>query len=442
MYEETVFKLWARYIYSTGQFPNPDYTNTTASWTTRDRSWYRGGTSLPDWKNRIRNHQSATTNFDAVKSTIRWRPGTTVVTRTGTLQPGWLWHAKTQGFYKLGTIDGSIPSYDWGTYKTAYNLAVQRLYDFIRSIESPANAGEDIGEYKQTVNQIRKPMAGLQDLTSYVVNNHVNLLKKAKWNNIKQTAKALGDLTLEYRFGLKPLLSTLAEAKVSLENRDVMFEFYRFNVKGKHDTASFTRSGPYGTGAIRHTYGETIRSLVTVRFKGEYRIGHNVDRRSFNAGIGLTWREAIPTIYNLIPYSFLVDYFTNVGTFMSIFSVPWPNVAWCNKTSRFRHEEIFTELSGEGISQFATTSFTPSSYTYTLKRILRTDQLTIPLPMLEFSLPTAHQYSNIVALLASRLPIIGNLTKKLNRQSGGAFDREFRLATRDRNLRIPYPFHQ
>lgn len=436
-------KLFLPYTTSTGFYPDPGYSSFTNGGYSFTRTRSRSGGTVPGWKQRIANHQSATSNFDATDFAFKKQIGTSVAARTYSFFYGVIWHEKNEGFYNVGTFP-SAPDFSGSAYTSAHNEAVERLYDVIRSIESPAQTGEDIGEYKQTVNQIRRPMAGLLDLTSYCANNHVGLLKKARWNNIKATAKAMADLTLEYRFGLQPLLKTLADATVALENRDVMSEFFHFNVKGKGTTATSPQYGWTGSGAIQHMYQFQYITQFTVRYKGEYRIDHNVDRRSFAGSLGLTWREFIPTIWNLIPYSFLVDYVTNLGSFLSVLSVPWSNIAWCNKTVRGRQTESMADIGVRTASPplYIITQFSPSRYDYHTTRVLRSSQTTLPLPIFQFTFPSERQLENTLALVASKLPVIGKLTDKLNRSSGGSLDREFKLASRDRDLKIPYPFHR
>jgi hypothetical protein len=64
----------------------------------------------------------------------------------------------------------------------------------------------------------------------------------------------------------------------------------------------------------------------------------------------------------------------------------------------------------------------------------------MPRPSLQVLRPSDRQLTNVIALLASRLPVLGSLTKKILRSpSGKSLDYKFRLATRDRNLKRPYP---
>jgi hypothetical protein len=294
-------------------------------------------------------------------------------------------------------------------------------------------------------------MAGLLNLTNYLMNNQVKVLKAHRGNNIKQTAKALADLTLEYRFGIMPLTRSLGEAYVALSNRDIMGHYAPFNASGKFTSVTADYSGNVihdgGTGANYHA---RRTQEFRVRFKGMFKYEAQLDRHKVNQSLGLTWRELVPTLHNLIPYSFLVDYATNLGDIMGQIAVPWGGVAWCNATDRtwdseytyFGSQRLTPPTPGiSGGEWTASVPFVPGYTNMRTWRVRRRDQ-TATMPTLRFEVkrPSTKQLTNVIALLTSRLPVLGNLTKKVLRSpSGKSLDYEFRLMRRDRNLKVPYP---
>jgi hypothetical protein len=345
--------------------------------------------------------------------------------------------------YGLSSTPSTPPAFSGAAYDTAYNSAVSRLYSELRLFESRSNVGEDLGEISQTVNLLRKPLAGIQDLMRYAVTNHSSLLKRAKWNNTKQIAKGLGSVVTEYQFGIKPLIATCAEAFVSLQNRDRIFYYYPFEVYGKGETFVAAVPSHGGVGAVEYWVEKTDRSKFKVKFKGVWSAESPVDKYTLNQSLGLTWAEFIPTLYNLIPYSFLLDYVVNLNQFVETLAVPWGGVRWCNMTERSEKEVLinYPRPYANPLSDFICASFTPGFIRTSVVGVRRSDHSnSMPFPNLQVKRPSVGHLANTAALLAANLPVIGRLTRKLLGDSQTkSLDRHFSDINRDYKLRVPYP---
>lgn len=402
------------------------------------------GQDLPGYKELISRRLPATTPLDAMDFKFIARPYTTAVEYAKQTPPHPLNAARgsvSSTYRPTGGYPSAPAAFSGARYTSAYNLAVGRLYDQIRTLESRANVGEDLGEISQTYRMVRRPMAGLLNLTQYVERHHSSLLRKHRANNVKQTAKALADLTLEYRFGIKPLINSFADAYVSLENRDILTHYAPFNASGKGRGRGLVARGTDAHGSGGASYDVVEDYETKVRFKGFYKISSKPDRYAVNRSLGLTWRESIPTLYNLIPYSFLLDYVVNLHQVIESVAVPWTNVAWCNMTERaiWKYHTYFH--TGYAPANASVSFFRPGYTMLEVKRVRRTDRTSsIPVASLMVKRPSTRQLTNVIALLASRLPVMGRLTKHvLKSPSGKDLDYRFKLATRDRSLKVPYP---
>jgi len=409
------------------------------------------GPNVPGYRKKILKHESATSDFDGTKFSYVSKsyygkgryvnptePPPSINSFTGTV-----W-GNGDGISLSSNTPSTPPPFSGTAYVSAYNQAVQGLYDAIRSMESPVGLGEDIGEYHQTVNLFKRGLSGLQDLIQYASTNHANILKKgAQWNNAKRVAKSLGALVTEYRFGIAPLAREIGEGAAAIVSDRYLDAFVSFKAKGKATSAVEKTEGTYGSFPALHVRGITHQT-AKVRYKGEYRIRGD-GGSDYLRSVGLTWREFIPTVYNLLPYSFLLDYVLNFHTFVEALAVPWANVAWCVSSERM--DETYTAWydfrPADQNALFTLRTNEPGWFKASASGVRRRAVTNIPFPVLQWQTPSVRQLQNTAAVLASKLPVIGNLTKRILRSpSGKALDYEFNLVARDRNLKVPYPFHR
>lgn len=326
----------------------------------------------------------------------------------------------------------------------ADNLAIQKLYAQIKGIQSSVNSGEDVGEMGKTLRMLRSPMKSLIRLTNDVVDGH---LRAFSYNKAKHIAKALGDVTLEYNFGIRPIINTVTKGIVGLQNRDYMVDTYPFRASGKDRVV--VQADDTDIPGIFTCRVRTLKSVTCfVRYHGVWALGADIDRRSVQDVMGWNFRDTLTTVYNLIPYSWLVDYVSNLGTIVDSLSVPWNGVRWCMKTVRKEasNQGFYTNFhppsSTLGYYPVSADFFQPGSCTLSGTAFARSIQtiLPVPYPQLDLDL-TIGQKTNVLALLASRVPIIGSRLSKAVKRHPTLPNEYSVLARRGSMYKIPYPFH-
>jgi hypothetical protein len=122
---------------------------------------------------------------------------------------------------------------------------------------------------------------------------------------------------------------------------------------------------------------------------------------------GVDWRELVLTGWELIPYSFLVDYFTNIGEILEAHSLAVSNFHWKNvtirrigtavKSSRYKPKVLseYQSYSDFGVS--------PCSISAQSKIVSRAPHMGPLIPTLEFSVPwTGKRWLNMAALAMNR----------------------------------------
>jgi hypothetical protein len=404
------------------------------------------GTKNPFWKDQIRAVVSATTPADGVRRRVKYRAGS--ISGTWSVSPDpppphlpGNWYVRyNSGRFILAVAVGGTPSLNGPNSVSANNQAIAKLYDQLSSFESAAQAGEDLGEIKQTIKLLTSPLKSARDFTTRILSRHQRALSLS---SVKGAAKALADTTLEYRFGVKPLTSTIANAVVGLQGRDYIGHYYPFSCTSKIVVFSTHSFGFEGAGNLILETVAKDKNTYSTRYHGVWAVQSGIDKRSVGDVLSLRFKDIIPTVYNLIPYSWLVDYFTNLGTIVSSLSVPWAGVRWCVRTDRnervHRNESIritppVPMYNGSVQCWPGYTELTETSFS-------RSPILSLPIPNLEFKLPSGVQWQNIAALVTGKLLSIKRSTPDPSSARGRDLQSAFADEVGRRGLRVPYPFH-
>jgi len=411
------------------------------------------GSKNPYHRSQIRSVVSATTPYQGNKWTFQFSPF--IGSRAGLVDLSnvgndFEYQARRRGF-AYGVYFGGLPpevpttGLDPSSSTTANNQAIQKLYKALDGFESSVDAGEDIGEISSTLRMLRSPMSSLRGLLNTTLDKHAALLSSiARSNSLrKRTLKAIGDTALEYNFGIRPIVNTLAGALVGLQNRDYIAHYYPFQAEGSEESTNLQEGGISG-GGINFDTIRINRSEISVRYQGVWGVRADVPKRSVNDVLRLRLQDVVPTIWNLIPYSWLVDYFTNIGDIVGSLSVPWGGVRWCVVTTRGKNTSIdkVVRMVPSEYARIDQESFTPGSCTVTCKAFTRAVVSDIPRPSFSLNASlSSGQLSNIGFLLAAKIPLVRALTK-------AAVDKHSDLPSAfagevgRRGLRVPYPFHR
>jgi hypothetical protein len=203
--------------------------------------------------------------------------------------------------------------------------ALQKAYAKINAAQLPL--GEDIGELGTTLKMLRNPLSGLKDFLSRNNNRNAKILyylasgnRKAasrvpKW--ISRDVKNAGDVWLELRYGLRPLVMTAAKVfEMYAKQEEKLFNPNTIrSVRSKHVS---TVRGNVSTGKVSEgviyldidaSYEETKTGYAAVQYKQTVPIGTM-------AKFGLTPNYLPETVWQLTSLSFVVDWFFNVSAWL------------------------------------------------------------------------------------------------------------------------------
>jgi hypothetical protein len=265
---------------------------------------------------------------------------------------------------------------------------------------------------------MKSPMSGIKQLTEL----HFGRLKKGARLSRSDRIKLLSDSWLELQFGWLPLIKDLGDMGKAF-NRQLAKTRLSSPVKFVAGTSAQDPSISFGT----TTFGSKIyvnmfrRSIGTwdIRYKGAWKA--TVSGTAFDADIldkfGLITSEFIPTAWEIVPWSFLVDYFSNVGAVIESHYLARQDLAWWQRTSRtvssstYWAEIDLVRLTATfpclaytcGLDSFGSEFGTSESTTV---QFVRDVPILEPLA-LEFSMSlTATKWLNILALSAARRRLV------------------------------------
>nr|UJQ85600.1 MAG: hypothetical protein 1 [Leviviridae sp.] len=302
-----------------------------------------------------------------------------------------------------------------GANVTAANsAALVQLAKSIQSTNSHFMGGVFLGEIREVVRMIARPARTLRE----GLKGYLSTLQRRKSRAPKHRLnKILADTWLEYSFGWQPLVNdTMAAAEAlarwNLENEGILYR--RSSCRG-FGVSQAPTSVSYSTNLVnnycyyRQVVKEGADCIVRYKVGMDYKATAPVGSAARLAELsGFNLNDFIPTVWELVPWSFLVDYFTNVGDIISFCCTDKSNMTWICKSQvqtgwREIHAATDTRSVVAAIPNKDLISIEGDSLgTSTSKRsvVTRTSPSNLDYPKLEFSYPPfeSSKWINLAAL--------------------------------------------
>jgi hypothetical protein len=275
-----------------------------------------------------------------------------------------------------------------------------------------------LGEFREVVQMFRHPAAGiLKGIDRYLATVGKSRRGLKSGTPLKKRIKIISDAAaeswLELVFGLNPLIADckgIAEA-VARYKLDDIYRHTEARGFGKHavgqDHVGNGVAGLSGGLRIVDSKRSEIRVIYTVGIKA------NMASEAFSGAekiknlSGFNLQEFIPTCWNLCPWTFLVDYFSNIGGVLEADSVDTSSVSWICKTIvtetvglvTATPYSLYNPLTDDNLGF----SGTPSIVQSTFKTVTRTLPGSLAFPEIRFHLDgTPTHLVNELALLMTR----------------------------------------
>jgi len=167
--------------------------------------------------------------------------------------------------------------------------------------------GEELGELGQTVNMLIEILDAVKHPIKSYRRAYDLLVKELKRRGIPlgslKATKMLGDLWLQYRYGIMPLMYSARDI-IKLLEKNPTFVTKRHKVSVPIQDLDRPDDPVY----FYQTLEGTLEYKITV--KGGWKLGSNSDRIDINP---------ITTAWALTPLSFVVDWFVNIGDWLGAY---------------------------------------------------------------------------------------------------------------------------
>lgn len=393
---------WNYIVFADGDSGTPGSSGGTVI--RRDDSVIKGG-SIPKWRQVIAQGGNATTDLVGVRWTFVQEPahlehwlqykyttppiGSRRVVLTGNILP---LDIPVHGIPTLGLAETS-----------AKNRALTRYYSHVNSVTTKFSGMVFTGELRESLAMIRHPARafrnGISDYLSFLRRNAGRVTKRRRPSFVRET-------WLEYAFGWRPLINDIdnaIKAFYASKAAHPIFEMVKGTARDTQTAQSVDDVKDVGALHSLKSHQSTVEE-VYVKYFGIYFSRGNGVPNSHAAGFHPG--EFIPTVWELIPYSFLVDYFSNIGAILSSWSYRSLVNGWTARTIRRTFEQQaagveykWTPGSFNEDDYFHGQSGSPGSALYKVVQVARVANAPLELPALELKVPGRwDQWVNIAAL--------------------------------------------
>lgn len=329
------------------------YENKTPNIVNNDMRWtnFLSGIENPEWRGQVRSGQSATTPMNASKQSIkaskclvevatRWIP-------TG--YPGNFSCCEWKG-YPLYGFPTLTPA-DVEVISFVRNTALAKFLSHIQEHRNNSQYGETLGEWQETVKAVRRPLGALRDFIIAWRRRSRKRLRKYRRNGEdtarrdpnyytnsqmgREAAKDLAGTYLEFVFGWIPLVKSTNEAVNAMLDRWQQPETVIVSGKAGADySGTSTEQGLFTYQMFRVTQGVKTHSRIEHKYRACCETGAVDGKISVQQTLGLLPSDFVPTLYELFPFSFVLDYFLQVGDLVNAMSFRRDIIRWGTSTQR------------------------------------------------------------------------------------------------------------
>lgn len=307
--------------------------------------------------------------------------------------------------------------------------ALQKFVRAARNAQGSFRGSTFVAELADTLRGIRNPARGIRDLLdSYKTRTRRNVRKSINRDPYSTRARdltdrqrnrasrALADSWLELQFGVLPLGSDIRDAARSLNRLSQREPRKPIRASMENTTVPtivITSTGGVSSVHLQVQWEVHSYSTYQVNYYGAVKLKTETVPSGACEEFGFRVRDFAPALWEWAPWSFLVDYFTNIGDIVEAASFPAPDIAWIGRSWRNTNIRDFTRVRVKPISNAAPGNtgytrileFNPYVGTWYRKYFSRAAYEGSIVPRFQIEIPGSknfRKYLNIAALLHLR----------------------------------------
>lgn len=322
---------------------------------------FRNGSDNPKWKANVSAGTSATNVLDAGMQEHIWgRSDGKAEIRYWNPIFGPLGAPVAMGYeWVTGVVSNNLPvltynSTDFsssGVSISADNRALIRIYKDIRAAVTRMDGGTALGELGETIRMIKRPAQALRSGVSRyfkTIENRVQKMRRGRKSSPLSKRKFLRDVSemiagtyLESVFGWRPFLNDLKDASSTLLQWTTESEYDRRDRARGHGFSEklqaiiLSQISPTDAFMLAWQKRQLIlqsRVIYLCGLKAQIQAPFGSFKRLAQMAGVSTLQDFVPTAWELIPWSFVVDYFTNIGDVLTSVCTDKANVTWVQRT--------------------------------------------------------------------------------------------------------------
>jgi hypothetical protein len=297
------------------------------------------GSDNPYHKRQIRHHVDATTVASGYRVTYTPTFGRSTLIWKNFVNPNQIVVSDVTGFMQTGIPLGVDPlSFDISQADIQARLKFLKKH---RSGRTAFQGGVFFGELAETLRMLKSPAKALRE----GIDQYYGAAKKAAHragHNTKKRNAAVAGTYLEYAYGWRPLVSDISSIVDLIKGAN---RSYLENISASFVSDSLAQEQTDVISMSNNTWEcrTLFRGSTSVRYKGA--VGAFVEAPpSLAEFVGISFTNFLPTIYELIPYSSLVDYFSNIGGIIDGMCQGQVSLSWGCRTERRTSEVISTRF--------------------------------------------------------------------------------------------------